>query len=129
MKVRKTFVFSAALFFTSLSTIFYQVDKVSSATISYIVDLSGSGPVYSSSMSPGQRQVQVKITNFNSLNVGWDLIDQGDKSVISNGTITDKGYIGRSATAHKGRTYKLRLRCQEPVWNKTKCHAQGIVEW
>ncbi len=129
MKVRKTFVFSAALFFTSLSTIFYQVDKVSSATISYIVDLSGSGPVYSSSMSPGQRQVQVKITNFNSLNVGWDLIDQGSGSVISNGTITDSGNITRRATAHARRTYKLRLRCQEPFWNNTRCHASGRVSW
>jgi hypothetical protein len=127
MKVRKALVFPVALLLTSLSTISYQT--VSSAKVVYSVNLSGSGPVYTSSMSPGQRTVSVYVRNYNNLNVGWDLIDQGNGSVISNGTIKDAGSITRNATTHAGRAYKLRLRCQEPVWNNTKCNAYGSVSW
>ncbi len=128
MKVRKAFVFPAALFLASLSTILYSRVS-SSATINYNVQLSGSGPVYTSLMSPGARYVNVKIYNYNNLNIGWDLIDQGNQSVIANGTMTDEGNIVVGATTHTGRTYKLRLRCQEPTWNRTKCRGSGNVSW
>ena len=126
MKVRKAWKFPVALSLALLSTIFFQ--RISYAA-SYLVDLSGSGPVYTSTLSPGERQVSVSINTLNNLNVGWDLIDQGNQNVISNGTIKDKGTINRQATTHAGHTYQLRLRCQEPIWNRTKCNAKGTVSW
>lgn len=96
---------------------------------SYTVHLSGSGPVYTSAFSPGARTVTVTVETYNNLNVGYDLIDQGSGAVIANGTIKDKGKRTVRATSHAGRTYKLRLRCQEPIWNNTKCSAKGTVSW
>lgn len=91
--------------------------------------LNGSGPVYSKAFSPGDRQIQLTIWNHNNLNVGFDVIDQGNGHVIANGTVKDRGTYRFYGTAHRGRTYKLRLRCQEPPWNKTKCNASAQVVW
>jgi hypothetical protein len=126
MKVRKGWEFPVAFSWALLSTIFFQTASYA-ATRSVV--LSGDGPVVTRTMSPGNRQVTVSITTYNNLNVGWDLIDQGSGDEIANGTITDQGTINRPATTHAGRTYRLRLRCQEPIWNKTKCHAKGTVSW
>jgi hypothetical protein len=94
-----------------------------------LVNLNGSGPVYTKAFSPGERQVKFYITTYNNLNVGFDIIDQKNGSVIANGTIKDKGTRQGYATTHAGHSYKLRLRCQEPFWNRTKCNAQGYVSW
>ena len=87
---------------------------------SYSVHLSGSGPVYTSAFKPGARTITVSVETYNNLNVGYDVIDQGDGKVIANGTVKNKGTRTVKATSHSGHTYKFRLRCQEPVWNNTK---------
>ena len=94
-----------------------------------VVRLAGSGPVYTQAVQPGKRTVTVTITNYNSLNVGFDLIDLRTGGKIVNGTRTTAGTVQKRGTAHAGRTYKLRLRCQEPPWNYTKCRALGTVSW
>jgi hypothetical protein len=127
MKVRKAWEFPVVFSWALLSTIFFQTPSYALTTRE--VPLSGDGPVTTSAMSPGNKTMSVVVTNYNNLNVGWDLIDQGSKEEIANGTITDKGSVSRTARAHAGRTYRLRLRCQEPPWNKTKCHALGVVQW
>ncbi|KAM3099856.1 hypothetical protein ACKFKF_13495 [Phormidesmis sp. 146-12] len=127
MKVRKMFVFPAALLVASLSAIICQ--KALSEKAYGVTFLSGSGPVFSDSLRPGNRVVRVDISNHNNLNVGYDLIDQGDKTVVANGTIKDQGTVSKTATTLARRTYKLRLRCQEPRWNNTKCSASGNVNW
>ncbi len=126
MKVHKAREFPVAFSLALLSTMFFQT---TSYAASAEVHLSGDGPVYSRTISPGNRQVSVSITNYNNLNVGWDLIDVGNGNEISNGTIKDRGTINRRATTLAGRTYRLRLRCQEPIWNRTKCNAKGTVSW
>jgi hypothetical protein len=95
----------------------------------YSVRLNGSGPVYTETMKPGRTTVTVTVSNRNNNNVGYDLIDQGNGNVIANGTIKSEGKVTKLGTAHDGRTYKLRLRCQEPRWNRTKCDAVGSVDW
>ncbi len=95
----------------------------------YAVVLQGSGPVYTDAMQPGYRNVRVTVYNHNNLNVGFDLIEQGTGTVIANGTIKDRGSASKIGTAHAGRRYMLRLRCQEPPWNHTKCNAAGTVSW
>ncbi len=126
MKVRKGFLFPAILLVASLSTVICQ--RAFSAPHGYI-SLDGSGPIFSDPLKPGQRSVTVEISNYNNLNVGYDLIDQGDRTVIANGTITDYGSVQKFPTTLAGHTYKLRLRCQEPPWNNTKCNAAGWVDW
>jgi hypothetical protein len=93
------------------------------------VKLQGSGPVYTQAVKPGEGTVTVAISNGNNLNVGYDLIDLRTGGKIVNGTIKKQGSVEKLGTAHAGRTYKLRLRCQEPPWNHTKCRAEGIVSW
>jgi hypothetical protein len=93
------------------------------------VSLAGSGPVYTQAFSPGERAINFKVDTRNNLNVGFDIIDQRSGAVIANGTIKDRGSRAGTASAHAGRTYKLRLRCQEPRWNRTKCSAVGQVSW
>ncbi|MBD1373846.1 hypothetical protein IC620_15990 [Hazenella sp. IB182357] len=92
------------------------------------VFLSGSGPVYSSNVSPGDTSGKLYISNYTSLNVGFDLFDQNGNKV-ANGTVKDYGDREYNVTFHSGKSYYLRLRCQEPIWNNTKCRAKGIVEW
>jgi len=126
MKARELFVFPVALLVASLSTVVCQA--AFSATYGRIL-LSGSGPVFSDPMKPGGRSVTLIVDNLNNLNVGYDLIDQGNNTVIANGTIKDKGNVTKTATALARHTYVLRLRCQEPPWNNTSCRAVGRLEW
>ncbi|RAL21310.1 hypothetical protein DL897_16865 [Thermoflavimicrobium daqui] len=92
------------------------------------VHLSGSGPVYTGWFSPGSRTVTVSVETHNNLNVGFDLFDNHGNA-IANGTIKDKGKRVVKASTHRGNSYRLRLRCQEPRWNMTKCRAYGEVSW
>ena len=89
--------------------------------------LSGDGPVYSEVISSRITNVKVIINNNNNSNVGWDLIDQRSGQKIANGTMKDKGQLVRKAKIFEGRQYKLRLRCQDPIWNRTNCNASGYV--
>lgn len=88
--------------------------------------INGSGPVYSPVVTADfTGNATVKISNHNNLNVGFDLYDRNTGTVVANGTVKDKGEYRYIATFIKGRKYQLRLRCQEPVWNRTKCNAYG----
>jgi hypothetical protein len=91
--------------------------------------LQGSGPVYTRAVKPGARTVKVTVSNNNNFNVGFDLLDVRSGGKILNGTIKNRGNVTKLGTAHAGRTYHLRLRCQEPNWNHTKCNAEGVVKW
>jgi hypothetical protein len=99
------------------------------------VVLDGSGPVYAPAIKPADPGVSptagvtVTVSNGNNLSVGYDLIDQRSEATIMNGTVKGKRIIQKLGTAHAGRNYTLRLRCQEPPWNCTKCSAFGRVEW
>ncbi|MDR6224055.1 hypothetical protein [Desmospora profundinema] len=125
----KRIVMSAVALVLALVMTFSVYTEAGAASKRYEVNLSGSGPVFTEKFTPGNRQVTVVVETYNNLNVGYDLMDTKDGTKIANGTIKKKGKIERKATAHRGRTYHLRLRCQEPPWNKTKCRAKGVVSW
>ncbi|MFD1707381.1 hypothetical protein ACFSCZ_11640 [Siminovitchia sediminis] len=88
------------------------------------VYLSGSGPVYSNWLNP-KDHFKLYIYNSNNLNVGYDVFDSKGR-IVANGTIKDAGTITRSVTDN-GLKYRVRLRCQEPWWNKTKCNAFAYI--
>lgn len=89
------------------------------------VYLNGSGPVYSNWLNP-KSHFRLYVYNSNNLNVGYDVFDSKGR-IVANGTIKDSGYINRTVTDN-GLKYRLRLRCQEPWWNKTKCNAFGFIK-
>jgi hypothetical protein len=89
------------------------------------VYLSGSGPVYSNWINPRHSNFKLKVYNYNNLNVGYDVFDSKGR-VVANGTIKDAGSISRTVTDN-GLNYRVRLRCQEPWWNDTKCHAKASI--
>lgn len=88
------------------------------------VYLVGSGPVYSKWVR-SSGTIQLYIRNYNNLNVGYDVFDSKGR-IVANGTITDAGNYGWNIT-NNGLSYRVRLRCQEPFWNNTKCNARGTL--
>ncbi|MEJ9230345.1 hypothetical protein LAV79_12820 [Peribacillus butanolivorans] len=105
---------------------FFPQPKADAATATYAdVYLSGSGPVYSNWINPRHSTFFLKVYNNNNLNVGYDVFDSKGR-VVANGTIKDKGSIFKYVTDN-GLNYRVRLRCQEPWWNKTKCNAYAKI--
>lgn len=118
MKSKKIFM-SLFLAFIMVTFVYGEVSAASKT-----VYLNGSGPVYSGWIK-GQGKMTIAITNNNNLNVGYDVFDTKG-NVIANGTITDKYAVGRTIQSN-GRSYRIRLRCQEPWWNDTKCWAKASI--
>ncbi|WP_307435079.1 hypothetical protein [Bacillus sp. V2I10] len=123
MKFKKIFMSLVLAFVVVISV--YGEASAANQTV-YLSPSTGSGPRYSNWIDGKGDSLFLIVENYTNKNVGYDVYDSKGR-VVANGTITDKGTVKKYVT-NNGYKYKVRLRCQEPWWNDTKCEAYSILD-